>query len=97
MQVSGLGVGQTASSLYANEGVAAFWKGLAFAWGREIFYTSIKLGGEFACDWSNLGHGGTEDRAFLPIRRAKNEQKVFPVFYTTVVEKELVEIIDSIV
>uniref|UniRef100_A0A7S0XQS4 Mitochondrial carrier protein n=1 Tax=Pseudo-nitzschia delicatissima TaxID=44447 RepID=A0A7S0XQS4_9STRA len=44
MQVSGLGVGQTASSLYANEGVASFWKGLGFAWGREIFYTSIKLG-----------------------------------------------------
>ena len=47
MQVSGLGVGQTASSLYANEGVASFWKGLGFAWGREIFYTSIKLGGEW--------------------------------------------------
>ena len=46
MQVSGLGVGHTASSLYANEGVAAFWKGLGFGWGREIFYTSIKLGGE---------------------------------------------------
>jgi len=44
MQVSGLGVGHTASSLYANEGVASFWKGLGFAWGREIFYTSIKLG-----------------------------------------------------
>ena len=100
MQVSGLGVGQTASSLYANEGVAAFWKGLAFAWGREIFYTSIKLGGEFACDWSNLGRGGTEyekDRAFLPIRRAKNEQKVSPVFCMTVLEKGLVEIIDSVV
>jgi hypothetical protein len=47
MQVSGLGVGQTASSLYVNEGIASFWKGLGFAWGREIFYTSIKLGGEF--------------------------------------------------
>jgi hypothetical protein len=46
MQVSGLGVGETASSLYAKEGVASFWKGLTFAWGREIFYTSIKLGGE---------------------------------------------------
>lgn len=52
MQVSGLGVGQTASSLYANEGVTAFWKGLGFAWGREIFYTSIKLGGTFLwCLW----------------------------------------------
>jgi len=44
MQVSGLGAGETASSLYAKEGVASFWKGLTFAWGREIFYTSIKLG-----------------------------------------------------
>jgi hypothetical protein len=46
MQVSGLGISPTVSSLYANEGVAAFWKGLPFAWGREIFYTSIKLGGK---------------------------------------------------
>mmetsp|Transcript_22190 Transcript_22190/g.46698 ORF Transcript_22190/g.46698 Transcript_22190/m.46698 type:complete len:284 (+) Transcript_22190:261-1112(+) len=44
MQVSGLGISQTTNSLYANEGLAAFWKGLGFAWGREIFYTSIKLG-----------------------------------------------------
>ena len=46
MQVSGLGIGTTASSLYTKEGVGAFWKGLGFAWGREIFYTSIKLGGK---------------------------------------------------
>jgi Mitochondrial carrier protein len=46
MQVSGLGIGQTASTLYANEGVAAFWKGILFAYGREISYTSIKLGGQ---------------------------------------------------
>lgn len=46
MQVSGLGVGETASSLYVKEGFASFWKGLGFAWGREIFYTSIKLGGK---------------------------------------------------
>jgi len=44
MQVSGLSVGETASSLYVNEGFASFYKGLGFAWGREIFYTSIKLG-----------------------------------------------------
>lgn len=47
MQVSGGGISSTVSSLYANEGVVAFWKGLGFAWGREIFYTSIKLGGKF--------------------------------------------------
>lgn len=46
MQVSGLGINQTVSGLYANEGVAAFWKGILFAWGREISYTSIKLGGK---------------------------------------------------
>jgi hypothetical protein len=32
------------SGLLANEGVFAFWKGLAFAYGRELSYTSIKLG-----------------------------------------------------
>lgn len=30
--------------LLRNEGVLAFWKGLAFAYGRELSYTSIKLG-----------------------------------------------------
>jgi len=44
MQVSGLGIASTCSNLYANEGIAAFWKGLVFAYGREISYTSIKLG-----------------------------------------------------
>jgi Mitochondrial carrier protein len=44
MQVSGAGIGPTVSALYAKEGVAAFWKGLVFAYGRELSYTSIKLG-----------------------------------------------------
>jgi len=44
MQVSGLGVGQTVSDLMAKEGVAAFWKGIPFGYGRELSYTSIKLG-----------------------------------------------------
>jgi hypothetical protein len=56
MQVSGLGISPTVSSLYANEGVAAFWKGLPFAWGREIFYTSIKLGAYAPVrDWLGAG------------------------------------------
>jgi hypothetical protein len=56
MQVSGLGVGETASSLYVKEGVASFWKGLGFAWGREIFYTSIKLGAYAPVrDWLGAG------------------------------------------
>lgn len=46
MQVSGRGIGETVSGLYAKEGIGAFWKGIVFAWGREISYTSIKLGGE---------------------------------------------------
>jgi len=44
MQVSGLGVGQTVSDLMAKEGVTAFWKGIPFGYGRELSYTSIKLG-----------------------------------------------------
>lgn len=44
MQVSGAGLGATISGISANEGVAAFWKGIAFAYGRELSYTSIKLG-----------------------------------------------------
>ena len=47
MQVSGLGISPTVTSTYTKEGVGAFYKGLPFAWGREIFYTSIKLGGKF--------------------------------------------------
>jgi Mitochondrial carrier protein len=44
MQVSGLGIGTTVRALYTNEGLAAFYKGLTFAYGRELSYTSIKLG-----------------------------------------------------
>mmetsp|Transcript_15009 Transcript_15009/g.28140 ORF Transcript_15009/g.28140 Transcript_15009/m.28140 type:complete len:284 (-) Transcript_15009:444-1295(-) len=56
MQVSGLGIGATVSSLYTNEGVAAFWKGILFAYGREISYTSIKLGAYAPVrDWLGAG------------------------------------------
>mmetsp|Transcript_47165 Transcript_47165/g.87643 ORF Transcript_47165/g.87643 Transcript_47165/m.87643 type:complete len:284 (-) Transcript_47165:59-910(-) len=44
MQVTGNGLGVTVSTLLKNEGVTAFWKGIAFAWGREASYASIKLG-----------------------------------------------------
>lgn len=44
MQVTGLGIGATVGEISAKEGIAAFWKGLFFAYGREISYTSIKLG-----------------------------------------------------
>ena len=50
MQVSGLGIAETVSAT-SKEGIAAFWKGIVFAYGREISYTSIKLGayGKLCC------------------------------------------------
>lgn len=48
MQVSGGSIGSTCSAVMADEGVLAFWKGLPFAWGRELSYTSVKLG---ACEY----------------------------------------------
>lgn len=44
MQVSGQGLGTVVTSLVKTEGIPAFWKGIAFAWGREGSYASIKLG-----------------------------------------------------
>ena len=44
MQVSGGTIGSTVSGIATNEGVAAFWKGIVFAYGRELTYTSVKLG-----------------------------------------------------
>mmetsp|Transcript_17694 Transcript_17694/g.31981 ORF Transcript_17694/g.31981 Transcript_17694/m.31981 type:complete len:285 (-) Transcript_17694:152-1006(-) len=44
MQVTGLSLGHTTTSLLKTEGVTAFWKGIVFAWGREASYASIKLG-----------------------------------------------------
>mmetsp|Transcript_8005 Transcript_8005/g.11486 ORF Transcript_8005/g.11486 Transcript_8005/m.11486 type:complete len:284 (-) Transcript_8005:147-998(-) len=44
MQVTGNGLGHTVGNLMKTEGVTAFWKGIAFAWGREASYASIKLG-----------------------------------------------------
>jgi hypothetical protein len=51
MQVAGGSIGSIVSSIVKTEGYASFWKGLPFAFGRELSYTSIKLGayapGEF--------------------------------------------------
>ena len=44
MQVSGSSISATVSELAGKEGIAAFWKGLTFAYGRELSYTSVKLG-----------------------------------------------------
>ena len=48
MQVSGGSIGATCSAVAADGGVLAFWNGLPFAWGREMSYTSVKLG---ACEY----------------------------------------------
>lgn len=44
MQAGGGSIGGTVSSVLKNEGVLSFWKGLPFAYGRELSYTSVKLG-----------------------------------------------------
>lgn len=44
MQVSGNSIGSTVSAVMKEGGISSFWKGLAFAYGREASYTSIKLG-----------------------------------------------------
>ena len=45
MQVTGDGLGIVVRNTLRNEGVASFWKGIVWAWGREGSYASIKLGG----------------------------------------------------
>ena len=44
MQVSGVGIVSTVTGIARNEGISAFYKGLVFAYGRELSYTSVKLG-----------------------------------------------------
>lgn len=44
VQVSEVGVVKTCSATLRNEGVAAFWKGLSWAYCREGSYTAIRLG-----------------------------------------------------
>jgi len=44
MQVSGGGIVATVTETFAEGGVRSFYKGLLFAFGRELSYTSIKLG-----------------------------------------------------
>ena len=42
MQVSGSTVGVTIAETFAEGGVRPFYKGLMFAFGREMSYTSVK-------------------------------------------------------
>lgn len=53
MQASGGTIGGTISAVMKNEGVLSFWKGLPFAYGRELSYTSVKLG---ACKCVTIFH-----------------------------------------
>jgi len=39
-----LGLGGTISTIFKEEGLAAFWKGIPAAWMREASYTSFRLG-----------------------------------------------------
>lgn len=64
MQVSGQGLGQVVTSLVKTEGIPAFWKGIAFAWGREGSYASIKLGA-YAPVRDALGASGADAPFYL--------------------------------
>lgn len=44
MQASGGSIGGIVSGILKDGGVLSFWKGLPFAYGRELSYTSVKLG-----------------------------------------------------
>jgi len=57
MQVSGNGIAQTVTAVLKEEGASSFWKGIVFAYGRELSYTSIKLGA-YAPVRDALGAGG---------------------------------------
>jgi hypothetical protein len=39
-----LGIGGTIKTIFKEEGISAFWKGIGAAWMREASYTSLRLG-----------------------------------------------------
>ena len=56
MQVSGESIAHTVSTTAKSEGFSGFYKGIVFAWGREISYTSVKLGAYAPVrDWLGAG------------------------------------------
>jgi len=59
MQVSGESIGATCAGVMRNGGVTAFYKGIPFAYGRELSYTSVKLGA-YAPVRDALGAGGPD-------------------------------------
>lgn len=64
MQVSGSGIVSTVSGLVKAEGIPALWKGLFFAYGRELSYTSVKLGA-YAPVRDALGASGPDAPFYL--------------------------------
>jgi hypothetical protein len=64
MQVSGDGLSVVVKNTLRNEGVTGFYKGIAWAWGREGSYASIKLGG-YAPVRDALGAGGADGECRL--------------------------------
>lgn len=64
MQASGGTIGSTVQGVMKNEGIASFWKGLPFAFGREMSYTSVKLGA-YAPVRNALGAGGADAPVYL--------------------------------
>mmetsp|Transcript_1978 Transcript_1978/g.3360 ORF Transcript_1978/g.3360 Transcript_1978/m.3360 type:complete len:284 (+) Transcript_1978:109-960(+) len=64
MQASGGGIGSTVAGVMKNGGVPAFWKGLPFGWGRELSYTSVKLGA-YAPVRNAIGAGGADAPIYL--------------------------------
>jgi len=64
MQASGGTIGATVQGVLKNEGVASFWKGLPFAYGRELSYTSVKLGA-YAPVRNAIGAGGPDAPFYL--------------------------------
>jgi len=64
MQASGGGIGTTIKGVMEAGGVTSFWKGLPFAYGRELSYTSIKLGA-YAPVRNMVGAGGADAPFYL--------------------------------
>eukprot|EP00579_Thalassiosira_antarctica_P007354 CAMPEP_0201882594 /NCGR_PEP_ID=MMETSP0902-20130614/14296_1 /ASSEMBLY_ACC=CAM_ASM_000551 /TAXON_ID=420261 /ORGANISM="Thalassiosira antarctica, Strain CCMP982" /LENGTH=282 /DNA_ID=CAMNT_0048411167 /DNA_START=57 /DNA_END=905 /DNA_ORIENTATION=- len=64
MQASGGSIGATAAGVMKEGGVTAFYKGLPFAYGRELSYTSVKLGA-YTPVRNAIGAGGADAPFYL--------------------------------
>lgn len=64
MQVSGAGIGTTVSEVMSSGGITSFWKGIPFGYGRELSYTSVKLGA-YAPVRDMIGAGNADSPFYL--------------------------------